>query len=440
MPFPDPRIPGGLKGRENGAQGKPSSESGRAQPWDGDAEFSRALQGRENGPGHGGDVRLFSHPFRAPGVSCAIVPGLRPPGRPCLGLCCLDLSGPRSQSRRGRAGELFAFAALVLCLLSFALTGCGQRKQEELKSVSFEHGLEKVYERGPLKVVMRLDKPTPTIAERVTLQLEVTASEEYEVTPPKFGEKLEQFGIADFSETQPELVEEGKTRQSRTYILEPFLSGEYLIPAMTYRFKKRDGSEDKEHELQTEELTVKVSSLLAEDAAKLEIHEIAPPVELAKPAPGWLWPLVAGIGAVAVAVVIMILLARRKSKEAVVARIPPHEVAFAELERLVAENLPEKGELKTFYQRVSDILRHYIENRFGLRAPERTTEEFLNELKSGEALDANHKSLLGGFLKHCDLVKFAELQPTHDDIQSTFDSCKNFILETKESMAVPAAS
>ncbi|NIP95469.1 MAG: hypothetical protein GWO24_19305 [Akkermansiaceae bacterium] len=98
----------------------------------------------------------------------------------------------------------------------------------------------------------------------------------------------------------------------------------------------------------------------------------------------------------------------------------------------MAEDLPGKGEMKPFYQRISDILRHYIENRFGLHAPERTTEEFLGELGSGQALDPAHKPLLGKFLSHCDLVKFAEYQPSRDDIQSTFDSCKDFILETKD--------
>ena len=39
-----------------------------------------------------------------------------------------------------------------------------------------------------------------------------------------------------------------------------------------------------------------------------------------------------------------------------------------------------KGRIKEFYERISNILRHYIEHRFDLHAPERTTEEFLYEL------------------------------------------------------------
>ena len=85
-----------------------------------------------------------------------------------------------------------------------------------------------------------------------------------------------------------------------------------------------------------------------------------------------------------------------------------------------------------FYQRISGILRHYIENRFGLHAPEQTTEEFLTGLEAGYDFSGEHKLLLKTFLNHCDLVKFAEFQPNTEDIQKTFDSCKAFIRATEE--------
>ena len=144
--------------------------------------------------------------------------------------------------------------------------------------------------------------------------------------------------------------------------------------------------------------------------------------------------------AIVLSTLIVWLMGRRKLHAPPPApRRPAHEIAFAELEQLVAANLPEQGEIKEFYQRISVILRHYIENRFGLHAPECTTEEFLTELGSGKELEVEHKPLLGRFLEHCDLVKFAEHQPGHNDIQNTFDSCKNFIVETKSSAPAGAS-
>jgi len=80
--------------------------------------------------------------------------------------------------------------------------------------------------------------------------------------------------------------------------------------------------------------------------------------------------------------------------------IPAHEIAFRALQELVADNPAEKGEVKLFYQRLSHILRCYIENRFSLHAPEQTTEEFLDNLRSSEDLNRRYNSLLKSFLEH----------------------------------------
>ena len=112
---------------------------------------------------------------------------------------------------------------------------------------------------------------------------------------------------------------------------------------------------------------------------------------------------------------------------------PPQEIALDELRELVSEHLVEDGHLMEFYNRIQDILRRYIEARFGLMAPERTTEEFLTELKNSrnEALKA-HDGLLQNFLTHCDMVRFATYAPEKQEIQATFNSCKEFILATAE--------
>ena len=66
-----------------------------------------------------------------------------------------------------------------------------------------------------------------------------------------------------------------------------------------------------------------------------------------------------------------------------------------------------------------------------MRAPELTTEEFLEDLRDSDVLVQSHKDLLKEFLQHCDLVKFAEHMPATSEIQQAFDACKRFILETQ---------
>ena len=329
---------------------------------------------------------------------------------------------------RAIAGVRLSIGLLVL--VSCFLTGCGS--SENVKDDAAQEGIEKTFDRGPVQVILRIDKEEPTIADRIQLSLEVTADEDYEVRMPRFGDKLEQFGIVDYDTTQPELIEDNKTRQSRSYVLEPFLSGDYIIPVMKFQFSKKGEEDATQHELETEAITLHVKSLRPEAAAELQIHDIAPPEELPREAASRSW-LVWGGAVLVLGVVGAVLLSRRRKGGKIFQPvIPAHEVAFQQLEALVAENLPEKHAIKEFYQRVSDILRHYIENRFGLQAPEQTTEEFLGTLAVTRILTPPQKQLLREFLRHCDLVKFAEHQPATEDIQKTFDSCKNFILETRD--------
>jgi hypothetical protein len=129
--------------------------------------------------------------------------------------------------------------------------------------------------------------------------------------------------------------------------------------------------------------------------------------------------------------VVWLLLYKRRVKKLIRIFKPAHEIAYARLRSLVALNLVEAGRLKEFYESISSILRHYIEDRFNLHAPERTTEEFLVELQSTNVLAPSDKEVLGEFLTHCDLVKFAKHDPTAEQIQRTFDLVKDFIERTK---------
>jgi hypothetical protein len=106
--------------------------------------------------------------------------------------------------------------------------------------------------------------------------------------------------------------------------------------------------------------------------------------------------------------------------------IPPH--------RRAKDRLRNASELMSdpyaFCSLVSNVLRAYIEERFELRAPERTTEEFLEELRATTAFHVEHKRLLEDFLTRCDLVKFARHEPSHPELQALLDSALRFIDET----------
>jgi len=331
------------------------------------------------------------------------------------------------------AGKLAVLAALLLCLVP--MISCSGRKVPQ--SGKATGGVERKVERGPVSAVVKLDKAEITIADRVNLTIEVRAREDYDVELPPVGEKLEQFGIVDYHTSQPQLVGTNEVITRRSYVLEPFLSGDYTIKPFKVTFRKKSEGADATHELETGEVTVKVTSLLPDKIRDLKINDIAAPVRLPRfwKMTVWVAVLVGVVLVAAIAAILIVLRSRRSHMERAALAIPPHELAYRRLEELVSEDLIGKGQIKLFYQRISDILRHYIEDRFGLHAPERTTEEFLYELGAGDVLVMQHKTLLKSFLLNCDMVKFAEHQPETAEIQCAFDSCKGFIMETVPKVA-----
>ena len=128
---------------------------------------------------------------------------------------------------------------------------------------------------------------------------------------------------------------------------------------------------------------------------------------------------------------------RRRRRPAVPKRIPvpvrlPWEIALERLEDLHHKHYPRAGLFKLFYSELSDIVRHYLEDRFRIKAPEMTTEEFLSDVKTSPALKEEDKESLKNFLNGSDMVKFAKYTPTVNDAQANFDLAKKLILGTKD--------
>jgi len=305
--------------------------------------------------------------------------------------------------------------------------GCGQDAGNGNAKSEFE--VDKVYERGPATIHVRLDKTKMTIADTVLLQFEAALRQGYEIEMPKVDKVLESFGIVDWDDLGEKLDDRGQVVTTYQYRLEPFLSGSYEIPAFTFSF--HDVNEpDSKHELASEPVAVEVTSLLGDQRAELVIEDIEGPVEIPrKTSLWWIWAL--AIAFVGMIPLVWFLQRQKRAKELIRIFRPAHEIAYARLRTLVAEELIETGKIKEFYERISGILRHYIEDRFDLHAPERTTEEFLFELQSTDVLAPSDKEVLGEFLTHCDLVKFARHAPATEQIQQTFNLVKDFIERTK---------
>ena len=111
---------------------------------------------------------------------------------------------------------------------------------------------------------------------------------------------------------------------------------------------------------------------------------------------------------------------------------PAHVIAFHELEKLKAENLWQRGETKKYYTRLTEILRQYLEDRYGIYSLELTTSETLDALvRTGFKKDGSY-SRLKSVLTGADLVKFAKYKPEPSENEASFDESWNFVTETRQ--------
>ena len=112
-------------------------------------------------------------------------------------------------------------------------------------------------------------------------------------------------------------------------------------------------------------------------------------------------------------------------------RKTPWERAYERLDDLLKNGLLARGEWEQYYLALSDIVRRYFEERFNVRAPEMTSEEFLISLRNFGGLAAESKMLLEEFLIVCDMVKFARHAPDAAVGQKNAALARRLIDETK---------
>lgn len=92
----------------------------------------------------------------------------------------------------------------------------------------------------------------------------------------------------------------------------------------------------------------------------------------------------------------------------------PHEKALRLLQELKEKQLPEQGRSKEYFVELSDIVRIYLEERFGIMAMEQTTDELLALLKKQHDAKAELRKVrpeLKLILRTSDLAKFAKANP-----------------------------
>ncbi|HKQ98956.1 MAG TPA: hypothetical protein VJV75_13860, partial [Candidatus Polarisedimenticolia bacterium] len=283
---------------------------------------------------------------------------------------------------------------------------------------------------APVSIEVSAERTTATVGDPVRLTFRIRRPADAAVVTFDADRSLDAMTLLDQQEAAPKTLPDGRVEETRVVTLAAYETGSKSLAPVRVVYRTADG---KEGSVATAPVAVEVGSVLT--AGQTNPADIKKPITLPERA---LWPWVLA-GALVLAALLGYWLWRRSRRRPVepeapvIPVVPPrpaHEIAFAELERLLASGLLERGEVKKFYIELAEILRRYLGARFGIDTFDRTTWEILEELRRVRPPE-NVTTMAREFLDACDLVKFARHHPDQEETRRTVERAYRLIDETR---------
>ena len=309
-------------------------------------------------------------------------------------------------------------ATTAAALFMFAASGCSKKPAPETND-------------GPLSLNMALSTNVIHVGDIVTMELNAIHPAGTVLRIPEVGRGKELIVRKQDAETYRN---GDKLETSLRYELTSFEVGDHLLPSGMVECIQ-GGRVLSSAPFPAGQITVD-SVLSPEDRELRDIEGLA-----AWPGtiPRWVWALLLVAG---LAVAAALILGRFLSKPRTILQVPagpaPHEQALRAMTRLREKDYIEKENAEPFYVELSAIIRTYLEDRFNLRAPERTTEEFIREAANSRLLSAPHQQLTRDFLEQSDLVKFARHRPGRQNMLDGLAAGETLVKETAPREEGPA--
>ncbi len=206
-----------------------------------------------------------------------------------------------------------------------------------------------------------------------------------------------------------------------------FDEGIYILPPLAVQRLTKDGVVDT-LVFEAQKLEVKTMPV---DTATFKPHDIKGqmtyPVTFKEVAP-WVAGGLVLAGLIALVIWLIVKYSRRNNPE-YIHKDPPHIVALRKLDKYRGNAMWAPEKQKGFYSGVTDALREYIFERYGVCAMEMTTAEIFEDMKSTDAPKELLRELKVLF-ERADFVKFAKFVASDEDNASTLPLAVRFVTAT----------
>ncbi len=269
-----------------------------------------------------------------------------------------------------------------------------------------------------ISVETSVDRSEIYIGDLITYKLIIVHDSDIVLTPPPIGANLGAFDVKDYKSDDVTHLDNGQLQNESRFVLTTFTTGDYIIPPIPIEFMRPDSTVEY---LLSEPIAIKVKSLIAAGADTADIREVKSPLAFKSGWPWWGYAIAGGLLVLLVAGFVYWKFFRKKKEPGeFVDRRDPWEIAYEKLAHLKEKNYPAEGSFKMYYVVLTEIVRDYLGRIYKIPVLDMTTMEFL-DIISEEDIDEDIMDTLKKFLNHADLVKFAKLIPSDEQMQQDFD-------------------
>ncbi|HEX4743470.1 MAG TPA: BatD family protein [Candidatus Limnocylindria bacterium] len=266
---------------------------------------------------------------------------------------------------------------------------------------------------GPVTVSSTIDRDVITIGDPVVLALTVELAPGWTVADPGVPRALGEFEILETEPAQQTRLNGGVTRFVFRYRMSAYRVGEQELPPIEVSFAGPGGATGT---ASTTRHVVRVQSVILPEENAQDIKPLKPQLPLPGLLASELMRLVfAAAGAVAVVLLVLFALWYFRRRNAPVPDgLTPAQRALAELEKLAALQLPDKGRYTEHYERMTAILRAYVAEQYRLPAGERTPRELRVEMERA-GVDPQQRAAIFEILREGEVVRFhsGKTYPAH---------------------------
>lgn len=283
------------------------------------------------------------------------------------------------------------------------------------------NGALRAQENSPVKV--SIDRNQILIGEPILLSLDVKSA-------TVSGNVLPQFdSIPHFEMIEKARLDSTVSANGASYHLEwkltSFDSGTRVIPALMVTVGNQM--------YKTDSLAVEVSYVKTDPTQ--DYHDIKNIIDIENPAVKYIPWIVALVTLLALILFIWFirfpLVQEEVFKETGSGRVSPFEEAMNSLDALKKLPLTDSAAVKKYYSGMNDVLRIYLNRRWGLVTMEKTNEELILTLNN-QQMDRDSFLKLTSTLRMSDFVKFAKYVPGPNENETNLEQIRSSIVFINE--------